>query len=162
MNDAHITAEQYTDQSLSSIHHALRASRRRLVVGLVAHRQISTAELEFDGGATQSKSQNNVTVTVRRLAKEIVSIEEGVCIDHATGDKYHNVYTSLIQTHLPELNDISAIEYDDDRKKLTPDKNLLALSMVAAVSSPIAQMLFHDAVSNIYAGTENISNSSGN
>lgn len=151
MTDEYFAAEQFTDQSQSSIHHALRASRRRLVVGLVAHRLIST----INGGTNDDQSEidgisGDPVLTVRQLAKEIVSIEEGISIEHATGDEYHSVYTSLIQTHLSELDDVDAIEYDSDRKKVTPSTNLFALALVAAISSPMAQMLFHDAISDKY------------
>ena len=89
-----------------------------------------------------------VVVTVRQLAKEIVTIEQNISIEHATGEPYHNVYNSLIQTHLPKLDEIRAIAYDSNRKTVAPDRNLIALSMVAAVSSPIAQMFFHNAVTD--------------
>ncbi len=150
MEDAYFTAEEYTDQSLSVIHHALRASRRRLVVGLVAHRAISTASAHSKGESPRSTSTETV-VTVRRLAKEIVSIEEDVSVNQATGDPYHNVYTALIQTHLPELKDVGAIKYDADRKEVKPDSNLIALAMTAAIVSPIAQMLFHNAVASMHS-----------
>jgi hypothetical protein len=92
-------------------------------------------------------------VSVRQLAKEIVSIEKDVSVENATGEPYHNVYTALIQTHLPKLDDVAAIEYNSDRKTVSPDQNLLALSMVAAISSPVAQLLFHDAVARYANGT---------
>lgn len=156
-------AEQYTAESLSMIHHALRASRRRLVVGLVVHRAISGKTHHHDENIVGTEpTQQGCVVTVRRLAKEIVSIEEGISVAHATGDSYHNVYTALIQTHLPELDDIGAIDYDADRKNVSPANNLIPLAMVAAISSPIAQMLFHDAVADIYSGSPSeLQNSTG-
>ncbi|MEZ3162316.1 hypothetical protein ABNG03_10150 [Halorubrum sp. RMP-47] len=141
-------AEQYTDQSLSTIHHTLRASRRRLIVGLVAHRSLKSAEFQQTKNQVQA-SDSEPTVTVRQISREIVSIEEGIPLEHATGDPYHNVYTALIQTHLPELDDVGAIRYNPDRKNIRPDDNLFALSMVAALTSPVAQMLFHSAIADI-------------
>lgn len=140
MSDEYFIAKQYTDLSLTAIHHALRASRRRLVIMLLTH-SVATSNAE-----SFHQHSDAECVSVRRLAKEIVTIEENVSLDHATGEPYHNVYTALIQTHLPELHDIDVVEYDDDRKVVAPDRNLFALSMVAAISSPVAQMLFHDAV----------------
>jgi len=137
----------YTNQSLSAIHHTLRASRRRLVIELVSHRAIRSAT------TTPSTSVDPLPdheVSVRRLAKEIVAIEDDVTVEAATGEAYHNVYTALIQTHLPALDDVRAIDYDGDRKTLTPDDNLLALAMAAAVTSPVAQLLFQDAVAELY------------
>jgi hypothetical protein len=145
--------ENYTDQSQSAVHHVLRASRRRLVIGLVAHRTISPDFPTGGGSAAQHPpSAASEGVSVRQLAKEVVAIEEGIPTKQATGDDYHNVYTALIQTHLPELDDIGAIAYDGDRKTVEPDRNLLVLSMVAAITSPVVQMLFHTAVAEVYSG----------
>lgn len=139
---------QYTDQSLSAIHHALRASRRRLVIGLVAYRTLSSSHNYQHNTITSEKSTNRVVVVeASQLAREIVSIEDNISVDHATGERYHNVYTSLIQTHLPELDSLGAVEYDGDRKEVRPDRNLVALAMVAAITSPVAKMLFHSAIS---------------
>ena len=138
---------QYTDQPLSAIYHSLRASRRRLVIGLLAHR--TTTEIS---SKDTTDTATTITVSVRQLAREIVAIEEGVVLEHATGEPYHNVYTALIQTHLPELDDVGAIKYDDDRKTVAPDRNLIALAVVAATTSPVAQMLFHSTVVNFGSG----------
>lgn len=142
----------YTDCSISTIHHTLQASRRRLAIGLIAHRVITSASVDTAETATMFRSQSSEPlVSVRQLAREIVSIEEDVSVENATGEPYHNVYTALIQTHLPKLDDVAVIEYDSNRKTITPDKNLLALSMVAAITSPVAQLLFHDAVARVYS-----------
>lgn len=147
MDDIPSEAAQYTNQSLSTIHHALRASRRRLVVVLIAYRTIQTPTT--DASAVDESNINELEVSVRRIAKEIVVIEEETPLKQATGDPYHNRYTSLIQTHLPELDRVGAIEYDADRKQITPDRNLFALAMVAAITSPLAQTLFHAAVADL-------------
>jgi hypothetical protein len=107
-------------------------------------------ETSADGNPFQSQNTDPV-FPVRQIAKEIVAIEQDVSVEHATGEAYHNVYTALIQTHLPKLDDVAAVRYDSDRKTVEPDQNLIALSMVAAVTSPMAQMLFHDAVAKLYA-----------
>ncbi|WP_442909356.1 DUF7344 domain-containing protein [Halovenus sp. HT40] len=151
MRDSHRAVSEYTDQSLSAIHHALRASRRRSVIGLVAHRAIPLGSngRKRDTASRQPLDKDTV-VTVRQLSREIVSIEEDVSLDQATGDPYHNVYTSLIQTHLPKLDEIGAIVYNGDRKVVTPDENLVALAMVTSITSPIAQVLFHNAIADLY------------
>jgi hypothetical protein len=87
-------------------------------------------------------------VPVRQVAKQIVAIENDVSLEQATGDPYHNVYTSLIQTHLPKLNDVGAIDYNSERKYISPERNLVALAIVASLSSPVVQMLFHTAISH--------------
>jgi len=150
---------RFTDASISTIHHTLQASRRRLVVGLVSHRVLWSNPRGHSGTELQEPSSVS-SVSVRRLAKEIVAVEEGVPTKHATGDEYHNVYTALIQTHLPKLDRAGAIEYDEDRKIVTPDRNLPALAIAAAILSPVAQTLFHSAVADLYTGeTSSLSNS---
>lgn len=152
MADIPSAITDYTDQSLSTVHHALRPARRRLVIGLVAHRAIKSSSSGKPPADTHPReTETETVVTVRQLSREIVAIEEDVSIEHATGEPYHNVYTALIQTHLPELADIGAVEYDPDRKTVTPDRNLIALAMVAAITSPVAQTLFHDAVADLYS-----------
>lgn len=143
---------QYTDESISTVHHSLRASRRRLVVSLLAHRTITATSKINSKELTAADTGTGPGVPVRQLAREIAAIEEDVVLEHATGDPYHNVYTSLIQTHLPELDDVDAIEYDSDRKNVMPDQNLLALAMVVASTSPITQMLFHGTVAGLHHG----------
>lgn len=153
MDDLDAPLSRYTDQSLSTIHHTLRASRRRLAIALVAHRAISPRS--SDDGISKahepSRAKGDI-VSVRQLAREIVSIENDVSVEHATGEQYHNVYTSLIQTHLPKLDDIGAVQYNADRKMVAPDRNLYALAVAAAITSPVAQILFHNAVADLYSG----------
>ena len=139
--------KHYTDPSLSAIHHALRTSRRRLVIGLVAYRVLSSAESTQPGTIPTKPASPDGVIGASQLAREITSIEENVPIEHATGDEYHNAYTALIQTHLPELDNLGAIEYDENRKQIRPDRNLLAMAIAAAITSPVAQMIFHNALS---------------
>ena len=154
--------EHYTDPSLSAIHHALRTPRRRLVIGLVAYRVLSPPD-SMQSGARQTKPTSpDGVIGASQLAREITAIENNVPIEHATGEEYHNVYTALIQTHLPELDNLGAIEYDEDRKQIRPDQNLLAMVMVAAITSPVAQMLFHSALSEYnLGGPRSLGNSTG-
>jgi hypothetical protein len=86
---------EYTDQSISAIHHTLRSSRRRLAVVLVARRAIWSANDPVqETQRTSKETDDEVAMSVRQLAKEIVVIEENVTLEHATGDSYHNVYTA--------------------------------------------------------------------
>ena len=133
---------QFTDVSLDAIHHSLRASRRRLIITVLAHHYLAHTQAKTQDSPEARES----TVSVRELSRVIVTIEEEVPIEHATGAPYHNVYTSLIQTHLPELDDIGAIDYDSSRKVVRPDDNLVALAIVANISSPIVKLLFQTAV----------------
>ncbi|WP_049892378.1 DUF7344 domain-containing protein [Haloquadratum walsbyi] len=137
---------QYADQSISVVYHSLRASRRRLVAGLLAHRAITASTGMNLVNFIKSDQKAAPVVTVRDLAREVTAIEEDVSVESATGDSYHNVYTSLIQTHLPKLNNVSAIKYNDSRKTVSPDRNLLPLIVVVTSTSPVAQMLFDDTI----------------
>jgi len=142
----------YTDCSISTIHHTLQASRRRLVIGLVAHQVISSASPEQPRSQTKAQTRDiDSRISVRQIAKEIVTLEEDVPIENATGEAYHNVYTALIQTHLPKLDDVAAIEYNPNRKTVYPGENLLAFSMVTAITGPVTRLLFHDAVAKLHA-----------
>jgi len=98
-------------------------------------------------------------LTVRELSREIVAIEQEVPLDHATGKSYHNVYTSLTQSHLDRLDAIEAIRYDPDRKTVEPDHNLLALASVATSASPLIRLLFRDSTAELDTGGSDRSDS---
>ena len=144
MEDIPPEITQHTDQSLSQIHHALRATRRRLIIGLLAFRTL-TSSPTHPANTTPDLPEGppGSVASVRQLSREIVMVEENVPRDHATGDTYHNVYTSLIQTHLPQLHDLGVLIYDADRQQVAADQNLIPVAMVAAITSPVARLLFH-------------------
>lgn len=143
----------YSDQSVSAIHHALRSSRRRLTVILVASQKTATVrDVSKDHESYQEKPYDDESITVREISRQIVSVEEGIPEEQATGDSYHNVYTSLTQTHLPRLEAIQAIKYDSDRKTVRPSQNLLALATVSTASTPLIYLLFHSSSSDTYSG----------
>lgn len=121
-----------TGRDSDTIHHCLRASRRRLVAIIMITRVINE----------QSPKEDLVEVSVSTLAREIVAIENNITPSQATGKKYHNTYTALSQTHLPLLNDVSAIEFDRDRKIVSPGDNLIPLTIIAIVSSNISRLIF--------------------
>ena len=132
----------YTDPSLSALHHALRASRRRLIVALIADRMLSSSRyLSYDS------ADEVEMIDASQLAREIVAVEEDTGVDSATGSRYHNVYTALIQTHLPKLDSLGVIEYQSDQKKIRPDRDFLALATTVAITSPVAQLLFDESLS---------------
>lgn len=142
----------YTDQSISTIHHALRAPRRRLAVAIVARRWIITDGSKNERQLVRSQDE---TISVRDLAREIVAIEEGIPADNVAGENYHAVYTALTQTHLPYLDDVGAIKYSPDRKTIRPDNNLTALTMVSVTTSPVAQILFNNSAAVLYDRSQN-------
>lgn len=123
-------------ESVSAVHHALRSTRRRIAVILIAR--------EFDLLAVEDDpcGEDTSRVTVRGLSRATVSLEHQIPESQATGEPYHNVYTSLVQTHLPGLEDIGAIRFDSHRKTIQPSQNLLALTVMAVVSPPLVNTLF--------------------
>jgi hypothetical protein len=99
-------------------------------------------------------------IATSQIAREIVSTEDNIPIENATGARYHTVYTALIQTHLPELDSLGVINYDGGRKSIRPDRNLAVMSTVAATTSPTVQLLFHDEISeHNLGGPRSIQNS---
>lgn len=150
MDDLIEYLSQSSGQSVSAIHHVLRSRRRRLTILITVSRLLNQ---DSPSNGNTDKSEQGA-VTVRELAKEITSIEQGISLREATGEPYHNIYTSLIQSHLPRLDNINAIKYDQDRKLVSPDQNLLALSAIAVTSSPLASLLFHaDSVDQFAGGS---------
>jgi hypothetical protein len=89
---------------LSMLYHALRASRRRVVL-----RCLQSAEDEM--------------LTTRELARRIASREEAVPQEQATGEPYRNAYNALSQTHLPTLSDAEIIVYNAERQLVVPGPN---------------------------------------
>lgn len=112
---------------LSTLHHALRATRRRSVILILT---------EIPGRS----------VSVRNLAKQIAAEEENVSLEQATGEPYRNVYNALSQTHLPMLSDADIIIYDSDRQVVSPGRHLLAAKMLAALGPPVVRTLFSEPV----------------
>jgi hypothetical protein len=134
-----------------------------LIIGLIAHRLISSGTTIAYGDATEADSTaDGHKIATSQIAREIVSAEESIPIENATGSKYHTVYTALIQTHLPELDSLGVITYDGGRKSIRPDRNLAVMSTVAATTSPTVQLLFHDEISeHNLGGPRSIQNSTG-
>lgn len=96
--------KETVQQLLSMLYHALRASRRRIVL-----RCLQNAESEI--------------LTTRELARRIASREQAVPREQATGEPYRNAYNALSQTHLPTLSDAGIVVYDDERQTVSPGKN---------------------------------------
>jgi hypothetical protein len=79
------------------IHDVLRNDRRRLAIEALRDR--------------------NGEASVRGLAEEVAARETGE--DPPPENKRQSVYVSLHQTHLPKLDGLGIIDYDDDSKSVT-------------------------------------------
>jgi hypothetical protein len=102
------------------------------------------------GSQADSHVSNETEVSVRDLAREIVAIEQDTTRENATGDEYHSVYTALTQSHLPQLDDIEVIEYQQNRKFVRASQNLIPVALIASISSPVVQFLFQDEDAALY------------
>ncbi|WP_178917091.1 hypothetical protein [Natronomonas gomsonensis] len=78
------------------IHDVLRNGRRRLAI-----RSLREGEGEMN---------------VRELSEEVAARETGE--DPPPRDKRQSVYVSLHQTHLPKLDDLGIVDYDNDSKRV--------------------------------------------
>jgi len=107
---------------LSTIHHALRATRRRHVIQLVG-------------------TSDQPTFHVSDLAREIAAREHGLRIEHATGEPYRNTYNALSQTHLPMLEEAGILIYDPMRQTVSPGSNLTMALLIIAISRPTVDIL---------------------
>lgn len=87
-----------TEQRLSEdvIFETLRNQRRRQVIAYL-------------------KAEADSSASVKELYGHIAAKENGVTVDETTYAQRKRVYTSLLQTHLPKLDELDVIEYDDDR-----------------------------------------------
>ncbi|MCL9815287.1 DUF7344 domain-containing protein [Natranaeroarchaeum aerophilus] len=115
-------------ETLSHIFHLLQSERRRRVIWYLTH------------------LKSNETVTVRRLAKNVASAEQNMPIPEIPNEDYRPVYTNLVQHHLPALADADAIDFNADRKVVTPGQNLNALSVVAGITIPVIALLRSETV----------------
>lgn len=131
-------------QSTSSIYHVLRAYRRRITILLIGQRALAPGMIHRAPSYSNQSQEVEPIITVKNLTKEIVAVEEDIPKNHATGNLYHNVYNSLTQTHLPRLDDIGAITYNEDRKLIYADHNLLALTTIVLTSEPLIRTYFDE------------------
>lgn len=91
-----------TELSEEEIHDVLRNERRRLVIDLL--------------------QSGNGAVSVRELSEEIGSIESES--NPPPRNIKQSVYVSLLQTHLPKLDDLGIINYESEGKMVNVDGRL--------------------------------------
>jgi len=107
---------------LSQVYHSLSVSRRCHVIRIL-------------------ESSDEDSLSVRTLAREVTSIEEGVPRKCATGDPYHSVYVALSHTHLPTLSETDIIIYDSDRQMVAAGQNLVIASLILMLNKVTYQTL---------------------
>ena len=67
-----------------------------------------------------SLDQTNGPLTASELAVEIAAIENLVDPSEVTGKQRTTVYVSLIQSHLPKLDELGLAEFDERGKEICP------------------------------------------
>jgi len=80
----------------------LRNERRRMVVRYVSGMPVSDHEA--------------ARVRVRDLAEVLAAAEENCAVGVVPPSSAKSVYVALIDTHLPKLDAVGVLDYDDDRK----------------------------------------------
>ncbi|MFC6838379.1 DUF7344 domain-containing protein [Halomarina ordinaria] len=117
-----MTGEWAEEEFISDLHHALRTTRRRLVIEFLS---------------TSPKS----TVSLRVLAQEVAAHEQGVEPEFVSGEPYRNVYTALSQTHLPTLREIRIVEYDAARQTVSVGDTLPLAALLVALNRSTVRTL---------------------
>jgi len=67
-----------------------------------------------------SLEQSNCPLTASELAIEIAAIENLVDPSEVTGKQRTTVYVSLIQSHLPTLDELGIAQFDERAKEVSP------------------------------------------
>jgi hypothetical protein len=116
--------EKYLEELLSTLLHALRASRRRHVVRILE-------QIEDDKSAS-----------TRWLAQQIAAIENGIAVEHASGEPYKNVYNALSQSHLPTLTRAEVIVYDPQRQTVEKGPLFDLAALLLNLSQPAIETFY--------------------
>lgn len=96
------TAKKPSQLSDEEIHDVLRNKRRRLVIDIL--------------------QSENEPVSVRELSEEIGSVESDS--NPPPRNIKQSVYVSLLQTHLPKLDELGIIDYESNGKMVSVDGGL--------------------------------------
>lgn len=91
-----IAPSQETDLSEEDIHDVLRNRRRRLVIDILR--------------------ESDEPVSVRELSEEIGAVEADS--NPPPRNIKQSVYVSLLQTHLPKLDELGIVDYEPDGKQV--------------------------------------------
>jgi len=116
--------EEYLEELLSTLLHALRASRRRHVVQILEH------------------TEEDNSVSTRWLAQQIAAIENGIAVEHASGEPYKNVYNALSQSHLPTLTRAEVIVYDPQRQTVVKGPLFDLAALLLNLSQPAIETFY--------------------
>ena len=123
MDEDTAVQKETVQQLLSMLYHALRASRRRIVLRCL-------------------QNASDEVLTTRELARGIASREQAVPREQATGEPYRNAYNALSQTHLPTLSEASIVIYDPERQTVAPGTNFRIALLLIDTNAPIVYVFY--------------------
>jgi len=118
------------EEQLSDLLHALRATRRRLVIH----------SLDND---------SHEVVPTRLLAQQIAAKENGIEVDYVSGEPYKNVYNALSQTHLPTLTSAGIIVYDSKRQTVQKGSVFDLGYLLLNLTQPAIETFFRQYATNV-------------
>jgi len=101
--------------SLDLVFEALKNSRRRQV-------------LQYLQGRDEAAS-------VSELAEHVAAIENDTTVQKLSSQQRKRVYVGLYQCHLPKLDDVDVVEYDDDRGTVELGPNASQLTRYVDVAT---------------------------
>lgn len=77
------------------------------------------------------------TVTVRHVARVVRGVEIGTPPNHVTTSEYESAYNSLIQNHLPKMDEYGLINYNEQRKSIVVSPVLSQYACLASATEVI-------------------------
>lgn len=75
------------------------------------------------------------TVDMREIAEQLAAIENDVEVTALTSAQRKRVYVSLYQCHLPKLDEATVIDYDKDRGRIEPTRQIVQLEPYLTVDT---------------------------
>lgn len=123
-NRTRVPGENNTEKQLSTLLHALRASRRRKVIHLLDDEKTDT------------------TVSTRSLARRIAGRENGIPPEHMSGEPYKNVYNALSHSHLPTLTKAGIIVYDPQRQHVEKGPSFHIAVLLLNLNTPTVETFY--------------------
>ena len=118
-----------TTLTRDSLFHVLQTSRRRAAIRYLQ------AHLQNEGGDFESVSP----VPIGDLTEWIAAREHDITVEQLRSSQRQRVYISLYQTHLPKLDELGIIHYDNDRGLVTPTPTIREFAQYLEDETPVEQ-----------------------
>ena len=112
-------SEQVADLPLDHVFEILKDERRRTVLHY----------LQDHGG----------TVSLGELAEHVAAVENGTTVAQVTSNERKCVYVGLYQCHLPKMDDMDIVEFNQNRGRISLGPNALQLYEYLEESDAVAR-----------------------